>query len=147
MSAEAAFTYDAWLRPTQHEPTGIVDGDTLYCGIDLGCNVAINEDIRLYGVNAPEIRTDAGKAAKQWVIAWFGQHCPDSRFVIATQLDKTEKFGRLLGDVYAPDGAHLNADLVASGNAVSYFPKLPPAPAKSLLEMEFPPPYGQEVDE
>jgi endonuclease YncB( thermonuclease family) len=124
MSAEPAYTYIAWLRPTPHEPVGIVDGDTLYCGIDLGCNVAINEDIRLYGVNAPEMSTAAGRIAKQWVIDWFQTHCPTGRFVIATQLDKTEKYGRLLGDIYAPDGAHLNADLVSSGNAVPYFPKL-----------------------
>lgn len=122
MSAEAAYTYDAWLRSTPHEPLGIVDGDTIYCGIDLGCNVAVNENIRLYGVNAPEIRTPEGKVAKQWVTDWFKQHCSNGRFVLATQLDKTEKFGRLLGDVYAADGAHLNADLVAAGMAVPYFP-------------------------
>lgn len=124
MSAQAAYTYNAWLRSTPHEPTGVVDGDTLYCGIDLGCNVAINETIRVYGVNAPELKTAAGQTAKQWAIGWFGQHCPTGRFVLATQLDKTEKFGRLLGDIYAPDGAHFNADLVSSGNAVTYFPKL-----------------------
>jgi endonuclease YncB( thermonuclease family) len=123
MSAEAAFTYDAWLRPTPHEPAGVVDGDTVYVGIDLGCNVAVNETIRLYGINCPEMKTDAGKQAKAWAIGWFAQHCSAGRFVLATQLDKTEKFGRLLGDIYAPDGAHLNADLVAAGMAVPYFPK------------------------
>lgn len=120
MSPQPAYTYDAWLRPTQHAPTGIVDGDTLYCGIDLGCSVAINETIRLYGVNAPEMRTDAGKQAKVWVTAWFAQHCVDGKFVLATQLDKTEKFGRLLGDIYTPDGAHLNSDMVTAGQAVPY---------------------------
>lgn len=122
MSAEPAYTYNAWLRSTPHEPTGVVDGDTLYCGIDLGCNVAINQTIRLYGINAPEMRTPPGPPAKQYAIAWFTQHCPDGKFVLATQLDKAEKFGRLLGDVYARDGAHLNSDLVTAGQAIPYFP-------------------------
>jgi endonuclease YncB( thermonuclease family) len=122
MSAEPAYTYDAWLRPTTHEPTGVVDGDTLYCGIDLGMNVAVNQTIRLYGINCPEMRTAGGPPAKAYAIAWFQQHCPNGRFVLTTQRDHTEKFGRFLGDVYASDGSHLNEELVAAGQAVPYFP-------------------------
>jgi endonuclease YncB( thermonuclease family) len=70
------------------------------------------------------MNTAAGKQAKVFAIAWFQQHCPDGRFILATQLDHTEKYGRFLGDIYARDGAHLNADLVAAGQAVTYFPKV-----------------------
>jgi endonuclease YncB( thermonuclease family) len=122
MSAEPAYTYNAWLRPTPHEPTGIVDGDTLYCGIDLGMNVAVNETIRLYGINCPEMRTPQGKTAKQYAIDWFKTNCPDGKFILATQLDHTEKFGRFLGTIFSPAGVNLNDALVASGNAVSYYP-------------------------
>jgi micrococcal nuclease len=116
MSAQPAYTYDAWL-------TGLVDGDTLHCGVDLGCDVAINLTIRLYGINAPEMSTPEGKAAKEFAAQWFVQHSPDGKFVLETIKDRREKYGRYLGIVEALDGANLNNDMVSSGHAVAYFPK------------------------
>lgn len=116
MSAQPAFAYDAWL-------VSIVDGDTLHCGVDLGCDVAINLTIRLYGINAPEMSTAAGKAAKMFAVQWFETHCPDGKFVLHTIKDKREKYGRYLGDVHSLDGADLNNDMLTSGNAVAYLPK------------------------
>src|SRR6476660_809778 len=116
MSAYPAFTYGAWL-------TALVDGDTLHCGIDLGCDVAITATVRFYGINAPEMSTAAGTVAKAYAADWFAAHCPDGKFVLATVKDRREKYGRYLGVIY-PVGSvqSLNDLMVSSGNAVAYFP-------------------------
>lgn len=114
MSAWPAYTYGAWL-------INIHDGDTLHCGIDLGCDVAINTTIRFFGINAPELATPAGKTALVWVQQWFATNCPDGKFVLVTQKDHREKYGRYLGTIYAPGGTvSLNEQLVAAGQAVVY---------------------------
>jgi micrococcal nuclease len=116
MSAQPAFTYDAWL-------IALVDGDTLHCGVDLGLDVAINTTIRSYGINAPEMSTTAGKAAKAFAMSWFVANCPDNKFVLQTVKDRREKYGRYLGVILSPGGENLNAAMVATGNAVPYYPK------------------------
>jgi endonuclease YncB( thermonuclease family) len=123
VSAEPAYTYTAWGVPSTRDPLGVVDGDTLNVGVDLGMNVAINITLRMYGINAPELTTQAGKDAKAWTIEWFSTHCPKGQFVVQTVLDTTEKYGRFLATVIAPDGANFNTDIVAAGHAVPYFPK------------------------
>src|SRR4051794_37640077 len=45
----------------------IVDGDTYYLNIDLGFQVAITIDVRLRGVDTPELDTVEGKAARYFV--------------------------------------------------------------------------------
>lgn len=109
------FEYRAWLEK-------IVDGDTLHAGIDLGLDIATHQTIRLYGVNAPEMSTPAGVASKAWVQQWLTTHCPTGGFTLRTIKDKREKYGRYLGVVVAADGAVLNDDLVAAGQAVVYLP-------------------------
>lgn len=121
MSAHAAYTYDAWL-------VAHVDGDTIHAGIDCGLDIATQQTIRFYGINAPELPAPAGEAAKQFVIDWFNANCPDGKFLLQTVKDKREKYGRYLGIILSPDGTkNLNDELVATGNAAPYFPKLAPA--------------------
>lgn len=118
MSAQPAFTYNAWL-------VDLVDGDTLHCGVDLGLDVAMNVTVRFYGINAPEMSTAAGKTAKQYAADWFAAHAADGKFVLQTVKDKREKYGRYLGLIVPVDGStNLNDLMVSSGNAVTYFPKL-----------------------
>lgn len=116
MSAQPAYSYDAWM-------IDLVDGDTLHCGVDLGMDVAMNATIRFYGINAPEMKTPEGKTAKAFAAQWLLTHCPDGKFVLTTIKDRREKYGRYLGIITAFDSASLNADMVSSGNAVPYFPK------------------------
>lgn len=120
------YEYIAWGDATSRDPLGVVDGDTVNVGIDLGLDIAIHTTLRLYGINAPEMtgpEKPQGQAAKAWAVAWFQQHCPDGQFTIQTVKDRTEKFGRYLATIVAPDGAIFNEDAVASGHAVPYFPK------------------------
>lgn len=119
------------------------DGDTMTVEIDivpnedhdLGFGIHKNlhetavEKLRLYGVNAPEIKaagTD-GEAARDWLREWMRTHCPDGDFTLNTfptsgtnTRDKQEKYGRYLAIVTAPDGHRLNDDLILSGHGVPY---------------------------
>jgi Prasinovirus endonuclease len=117
------FFYVASGDASTRDPLGVVDGDTLNLYVDKGIDEYRKLTVRLYGVNAPELSTQAGKDAKAWVISWFEQHCPDGLFVLGTIKDNRDKYGRYLANIYAADGAVLNDDLVAAGQAVPYFPK------------------------
>lgn len=108
----------------------VIDGDTFDCVIDLGFDVLIKSRVRLYGLNTPESRTkdaaekEMGLKAKAYATDWLTRH----KFVyIKTVLDKTEKYGRTLANVYSspnvedPTTACLNTDMLQSGNAREYF--------------------------
>jgi endonuclease YncB( thermonuclease family) len=43
--------------------TRFVDGDTIHCGVDLGMDVATQQTLRFYGINAPEMSTAEGKVS------------------------------------------------------------------------------------
>ena len=98
----------------------VVDGDTVYAEVDLGHNVLIREKYRLYGVNAPEIRTEAGKAAKQFVEEWL---TGKQQLYLETIKYKTKegerrgKYGRYLARVEDAEGECLNLALVENGHA------------------------------
>jgi endonuclease YncB( thermonuclease family) len=119
------YEYSAVGVPSQGDPLGVVDGDTLHVEVDLGMDVKIKTTLRLYGINAPEMHGEtkaAGTAAKAYALSWFAGHVGGGEFTVRTYKDAKEKYGRYLATVIAPDGAVLNDDLVASGNAVVYLP-------------------------
>lgn len=123
MNDSRLYWYTAWLNSSKRDPTGVVDGDTINAVVDLGAYTYVHKALRLYGINAPEMATQAGKDAKAWAIQWFQTHCPDSVFIINSNgPDPGDKYGRLLSTVYAPDGAVYNTDVVAAGHAVVYLP-------------------------
>ena len=45
----------------------VIDGDTVELIIDLGFDTSRHERFRLYGIDAPEVNTAAGKEAKAWL--------------------------------------------------------------------------------
>jgi endonuclease YncB( thermonuclease family) len=96
----------------------IHDGDTLRLVVDLGFEVQETMIIRLYGLNAPELSTDAGKTALVYVVNWFKDN--GQTVILQSHKDKQEKYGRYLGTILASNGKSLNADLLSSGNAVPY---------------------------
>jgi micrococcal nuclease len=100
----------------------VYDGDTLRLDIDLGLKTwELNQSCRLRRVDAPEIRGAEkveGLKAKEAVqeLLPTGQ-----QVLIRTHLDKAEKYGRLLVDVFIPtaDGfLDLNQHLLETGLAV-----------------------------
>ncbi|MFD3514897.1 thermonuclease family protein [Streptomyces sp. NPDC058657] len=93
----------------------VIDADTLDVEIDLGFSIHIRQRVRLQGLNAPERNTADGKAAIDWVLAWFTGR---DRFTVETH--QQEKYGRWLATITDPDGMNLNAALLAEGYAASY---------------------------
>lgn len=91
-----------------------VDGDTLVVDIDLGFEVTVRRRLRLAGLDCPAPFTEAGRAAREAVVAWFAG---TAEVVVRTQRDRTEKYGRYLAEVLDRDGRSLNGFLVESGLA------------------------------
>ena len=98
----------------------VVDGDTLHLDVNLGLDVYVKTIVRLYGLNAPELSTAAGKVARQFVLDWVTSY--GAAVSIITVKDKREKYGRYLATVYSPSLLNLNQMLLDSGNAVVYLP-------------------------
>ncbi|HUU00276.1 MAG TPA: DUF1016 N-terminal domain-containing protein [Myxococcota bacterium] len=102
----------------------IIDGDTLDVRIDLGFDVWRVERIRLRGIDTPEMDTQAGQAAKSFVIKTL----KDVK-TVAFKTYKTDIYARYIADVfYAPPecekaqifetGRFLNQEILAAGHAV-----------------------------
>lgn len=91
----------AFKRPT--DPTflyraeihSVVDGDTLVLDIDLGFSVLRRQRIRLAGLNAPEPRTEKGKAAKLFVTEQIL-----SAPLVVVKTNKVDIYGRYVGHVF-----------------------------------------------
>jgi micrococcal nuclease len=80
----------------------VVDGDTFDLMIDLGFNNFTKQRMRLYGIDAPEVRTQAGKD-----LAWnLSMQYPGSLPVIVQSVEGPkskqfrDKYGRFLAIIY-----------------------------------------------
>ena len=91
------FTYAAKLIE-------VIDGDTVDLLIDLGFGVHVKERCRLYGIDAPEMPTEAGKAAKAYleslIAAATGELFIATRKMTRKPKEKTDKYGRYLAVLY-----------------------------------------------
>ena len=104
----------------------VVDGDTVYLVVDIGFGINWHADIRLLGINAPEV-VGASKAdglvAKAFAADWFAAAASDGDWPLIVQTTKWEtgKFGRWLGVIWRrTTGECLNDLMVSSGHAVVY---------------------------
>lgn len=80
--------------------TSVYDGDTITVDIDLGMNIILkSKKVRLYGINAPEMRGDE-KALGKITRDWLRQAIDGKAIIIQTIKDKTGKYGRLLGVIW-----------------------------------------------
>ncbi len=107
----------------------VVDGDTMYFDVDLGFFIRMTIEVRLKGLNTPEIRgpeREAGLKAK----AFVEQALPVGAPVILTTY-KEEKYGRYLADVRYLPGAKTRAEVAANGRSLN----------KELLEKGLAVPY------
>lgn len=105
------YTYEA-------EVVKIVDGDTVDLDIDLGFHIKVTKRVRLSFINAPEMNTDLGKRSKEFLVRTIPS---GSNIIIKTQLDSTDKYGRVLGELFAPDQiSSINKLMIDSGHAEYY---------------------------
>jgi micrococcal nuclease len=110
----------------------VVDGDTVDLVIDLGFDTSRKERFRLYGIDAPEMRTENGKAAKAWL--WEALQPLEAIYVQTIQLStkaKRDKYGRFLAVLYSDlnnidanrpiktpvHPASINAKMITEGHA------------------------------
>mgnify|MGYP000113761462 CR=1 FL=1 len=103
----------------------IVDGDTVDISIDLGFDIRVKKRVRLSGINAPETRTlnpeekVAGLAAKKFLNTLLYASAGSGPMTIRTDIDKTGKFGRVLGVLYV-GATNVNQLMLDNGHAFPY---------------------------
>jgi len=105
--------------------TRVIDGDTIDVTVDLGFHVQIRERLRLYGINAPEVRgvdRPAGLAATAWLKEYLTEL--DNEITIRTIRDRKGKYGRYLAilvDNRDPQNSvDINQLMIKVGHAAEY---------------------------
>lgn len=89
----------------------IVDGDTIRLELDLGWRITLTANCRIIGINAPEMDTPEGKAAKAYAATLLPIDA-EVEFV-STALDK---YGRPLGHLHR-NGLDFGSLMLTAGHA------------------------------
>lgn len=103
--------------------TRVVDGDTLLAEIDAGLRIKSDQVLRVAGLDTPELRASDPKlraraaAAKARVMELLPV---GGKFVVRTEKDTQDRYGRWLAHITLSDGRSLNALLLSEGLAVTY---------------------------
>lgn len=102
----------------------VVDGDTVWLDVDLGFRTHVRIDVRLLGINTPEV-VGASRAAGLAARAELVRLCGLRQLRVETlKADSADKYGRWLATIYAiqPDGTETNVNqaLISGGFAVPY---------------------------
>jgi micrococcal nuclease len=96
-------------------PGQVIDGDTLRdVAIKVGFDITVQKNVRLYGIDAPELREEKGQKAKERLRNIIG-FCAETKL----ELEGTDAFGRALAILHC-DGFNVNQKLVNEGFAVPY---------------------------
>lgn len=93
----------------------VVDGDTFDVDLDLGMHVHVKARLRLEHIDAPEMKTPEGQAARAAVEAKMPV---GTAVTVATQ--KPDKYGRALATVQLPNGTDLASWMLAGGFGHGY---------------------------
>jgi micrococcal nuclease len=98
--------------------TSVFDGDSCTAKLDLGMRVSMDIKIRLYGINAPEMRGgEKGNGVRSR--EYLRNLILGKDVIIKTYKDKTEKYGRWLAEIFV-DNQSVNNIMVEDGYAVRY---------------------------
>jgi micrococcal nuclease len=93
----------------------VIDGDTIVTHLRVLPGLELHGiHVRIEGINAPEIRTEAGKLAAEYAKTLLPA---DAEFVLTTT--KQDKYGRILGKIVA-NGKDFGAEMIAAGYATKY---------------------------
>ncbi len=100
------FTSPLWAEEFTGKVVGVSDGDTITV-----MRLGRGEKVRLYGIDCPEKGQAFGNRAKQFTSEMvFGKE-------VLVKTHGCDRYGRILGDVFLPDGQSLNQELVRAGYA------------------------------
>jgi endonuclease YncB( thermonuclease family) len=92
------------------------DGDTVTIDIDLGFSVHTIQNIRIAGINAPELSTPEGKLSRDYI----QKILPIGTKVVLHTEKYRESFTRYIGDIYLDDGRNVGQMMIDAGFAVVY---------------------------
>lgn len=98
----------------------VYDGDSITAIVDLGFKISFKIKIRLYGINTPEIR---GKERPEGLVSKkrVQDLILNKDVIIKTYKDKTEKYGRYLGEIFLEkEEISINQLLINEGLAKPY---------------------------
>lgn len=96
----------------------VIDGDTVEVILDLGFKVWLRQTVRLDGIDAPEMKTPEGKAAREFLAELVARNPVG---FVTTRKDRQEKYGRYLADVRLQgQAAGLSRLMVEAGHAKPY---------------------------
>lgn len=84
----------------------VIDGDTVEANIDVGFKINYHTNVRLAGLNAPELNQPDGPIVKARLIELV-MNKPNT-VIVSKSLDK---YGRVLGTIYV-DGVSINQQLI-----------------------------------
>lgn len=93
----------------------VIDGDTIEVDADLGFYTRIRTKLRLYGINCPELSTNAGGKARAFVLKTLVEH--DSH--VTADTIKADKYGNRWDAVVWLGDKSLNDMLLEAGLAES----------------------------
>lgn len=102
-----------WFRG---EVRRVIDADSLAVRVDLGFDVMVRIHVRVLGVDAPEKRTEAGRAATLYALTLLGTG------PVTLRTEHGRSFARWLADVWLPDGTSYAHRLIEAGHATPYQP-------------------------
>ncbi|MDP8211908.1 MAG: DUF1016 N-terminal domain-containing protein [Candidatus Zapsychrus exili] len=97
------FTYIAYV-------SDIIDGDTIWCQIDLGFGTWTKQKLRFRGIDASEINTQRGERAREFV----KKELKSLPFIIVKTY-KEDKYGRYLADIFYSDTSDDPEDVATHG--------------------------------
>lgn len=105
----------------------VVDGDTVDLTVDLGFTVSVLVRFRLYGIDAPEMKSptlDQGKAARAHLEALLANAKGGIIYVDSTGRDKYGRWLARLSFMNATDGliVDVSTSMITGGFAVPYVP-------------------------
>jgi len=93
------------------------DGDTCHLDVDLGFGLVIGLSCRCYGINAPELATPTGPAARD-----FAASLAPAGSAIEVSSHGWDKYGgRFLGEIFLADGRSFSAVMIGAKQAKPYF--------------------------
>jgi len=98
--------------PYSGEVDSVRDGDTVYVVLDIGFDLSVYARIRVFGINAPERSTPAGKAALEFAQTLLKPG--DKVNVISKGWDK---FGGRIDGIIGFAGGDFAERMVAAGHA------------------------------
>lgn len=107
----------------------VTDGDTVIVNVDLGFNIVFQETVRLYGINAYEIKLGKNTTADQKQKGLEGKDFLKSiiegkKVILKTYKDSKEKYGRYLATIFLPNNeldslTNINDMMIQKGFAIA----------------------------